>query len=389
MAVTDLTLDTAKPQDRIEMVTGRQGDTATVIRVTVLNNGDAYDFDGKYLEFAMVRPKGDAKVEWIHLKEAVVQEGSTNVWNCTLPEAATAYDGLAKLCYFVVRSKTDESFRDSTQRFMVKLDASATAEVHVGYYSDQVDKLIREAILLTEQWEQQIEAQQAAYLAAEAKRDESYAEAEAERGTRYAQAEARRDKTFSDTQAQRQAAFEQAEARRDKTFSDTQAQRQAAFEQAETARQNTFNTNEADRGKRSNEAVQAANQAAERANKAAESVEQAVDGNLDPLFQGWIDGQKDVAGGLVSYDKYQREMVVADGETLIKTGSTLSVKERGLEAKHVKDLAAFRGALGLGSTTSALPVANGGTGANTIEGARQNILNFPTNDELLSYLGLK
>ncbi|WP_270481462.1 BppU family phage baseplate upper protein [Collinsella tanakaei] len=367
MAVTELTLDTAKPQDRIEMVTGRQGDTATVIRVTVLNNGDAYDFDGKYLEFAMVRPKGDAKVEWIHLKEAVVQEGSTNVWNCTLPEAATAYDGLAKLCYFVVRSKTDESFRDSTQRFMVKLDASATAEVHVGYYSDQVDKLIREAILLTEQWEQQMKAQQAAYLAAEARRDESYEAAEAERGTRYSQAEARRDKTFS----------------------DTQAQRQAAFEQAEAARQQTFNTNEADRGRRSNEAVQAANQATERANDAAESVEQAVGGNLDPLFRDWIDAQKDVAGGLVSYDKYQREMVVADGETLLKTGSTISVKEKGLEAKHVKDLAEFRGALGLGATTSALPVANGGTGANTIEGARQNILNFPTNDELLSYLGLK
>lgn len=356
MAVTDLTLDTAKPQDRIEMVTGRQGDTATVIRVTVLNNGDAYDFDGKYLEFAMVRPKGDAKVEWIHLKEAVVQEGSTNVWNCTLPEAATAYDGLAKLCYFVVRSKTDESFRDSTQRFMVKLDASATAEVHVGYYSDQVDKLIREAILLTEQWEQQIEAQQAAYLAAEARRDESYEAAEAERNSKYATAE---------------------------------QERNTRFEQSENTRQQTFNTNEADRGRRSNEAVQAANQATERANKAAESVEQAVGGNLDPLFRDWIDAQKDVAGGLVSYDKYQREMVVADGETLLKTGSTLSVKEKGLEAKHVKDLAAFRGALGLGSTTAALPVANGGTGANTIEGARQNILNFPTNDELLSYLGLK
>lgn len=356
MAVTDLTLDTAKPQDRIEMVTGRQGDTATVIRVTVLNNGDAYDFDGKYLEFAMVRPKGDAKVEWIHLKEAVVQEGSTNVWNCTLPEAATAYDGLARLCYFVVRSKTDESFRDSTQRFMVKLDASATAEVHVGYYSDQVDKLIREAILLTEQWEQQIEAQQAAYLAAEARRDESYEAAEAERGTRYSQAE---------------------------------QERNTRFEQSENTRQQTFNTNEADRGRRSNEAVQAANQATERANDAAESVEQAVGGNLDPLFRDWIDAQKDVAGGLVSYDKYQREMVVADGETLLKMGSTISVKEKGLEAKHVKDLASFRGALGLGATTAALPVANGGTGANTIEGARQNILNFPTNDELLTYLGLK
>ena len=111
------------------------------------------------------------------------------------------------------------------------------------------------------------------------------AAAEAERGTRYAQAEARRDKTFS----------------------DTQAQRQAAFEQAETARQQTFNTNEADRGRRSNEAVQAANKATERANDAAEQVEQALNGNLDPMFRDWIDAQKDVAGGLVSYDRYQKE----------------------------------------------------------------------------------
>lgn len=363
MATVEMTLDVRKPQECIEKVEGRQGDTATVIRVEVVDGGSPYDFTGKYLELALIRPDG----EWVHVKDGCVREGSTNVWNCTLPVQATAYDGLIKLAYFVVRNTSDEKFRESTQRFLIDLDASATAEAHLGPYSDQVDRLIREAESIIDAWNAQMKAQQAAYLAAEAKRDESYAEAEAERGTRYAQAEARRDKTFS----------------------DTQAQRQAAFEQAETARQNTFNTNEADRGKRSNEAVQAANQAAERANKAAESVEQAVEGNLDPLFQGWIDGQKDVAGGLVSYDKYQREMVVADGETLLKTGSTLSVKEKGLEAKHVKDLAAFRGALGLGSTTSALPVANGGTGANTIEGARQNILNFPTNDELLSYLGLK
>lgn len=352
MATVEMTLDVQKPQECIEKVEGRQGDTATVIRVEVVDGGSPYDFTGKYLELALIRPDG----EWVHVKDGCVQEGSTNVWNCTLPVQATAYDGLIKLAYFVVRNTSNEKFRDSTQRFLIDLDASATAEAHLGPYSDQLDRLIREAESIIDAWNAQMKAQQAAYLAAEA-----------ERGTRYSQAEAKRDKAFS----------------------DTQAQRQTAFEQAEAARQQTFNTNEADRGRRSNEAVQAANQATDRANDAAAQVEQALQGNLDPMFRDWVDAQKDVAGGLVSYDKYQREMVVADGETLLKTGSTLSVKEKGLEAKHVKDLAAFRGALGLGSTTEALPVANGGTGANTIEGARQNILNFPTNDELLAYLGLK
>lgn len=352
MATVEMTLDVRKPQECIEKVEGRRGDTATVIRVEVVDGGSPYDFTGKYLELALIRPDG----EWVHVKDGCVREGSTNVWNCTLPAQATAYDGLIKLAYFVVRNTSDEKFRDSTQRFLIDLDASATAEAHLGPYSDQVDRLIREAESIVDAWNAQMKAQQAAYLAAEAKRDESYAAAESGRDTRYSQAE---------------------------------QDRNARFEQSETARQNTFNTNEADRGRRSNEAVQAANQATERANDAAAQVEQALQGNLDPMFKDWVDAQKDVAGGLVSYDRYQREMVVADGETLLKTGSTLSVKEKGLEAKHVKDLAAFRGALGLGATTSALPVANGGTGANTIEGARQNILNFPTNDELLSYLGLK
>lgn len=352
MATVEMTLDVQKPQECIEKVEGRQGDTATVIRVEVVDGGSPYDFTGKYLELALIRPDG----EWVHVKDGCVQEGATNVWNCTLPVQATAYDGLIKLAYFVVRNTSDERFRDSTQRFLIDLDASATAEAHLGPYSDQVDRLIREAESIIDAWNAQMKAQQTAYIAAEAKRDESYEAAEAGRNSKYATAE---------------------------------QERNTRFEQSENTRQQTFNTNEADRGRRSNEAVQAANQATDRANKAAESVEQAVGGNLDPLFRDWIDAQKDVAGGLVSYDRYQREMVVADGETLLKTGSTISVKEKGLEARHVKDLAAFRGALGLGSTTAALPVANGGTGANTIEGARQNILNFPTNDELLSYLGLK
>lgn len=270
MATVEMTLDVQKPQECIEKVEGRQGDTATAIRVEVVDGGSPYDFTGKYLELALIRPDG----EWVHVKDGCVQEGSTNVWNCTLPVQATAYDGLIKLAYFVVRNTSDEKFRDSTQRFLIDLDASATAEAHLGPYSDQVDRLIREAESIIDAWNAQMKAQQAAYLAAEARRDESYEAAEAERNTQYATAE---------------------------------QERNTRFEQSETARQNAFNQNEADRARRSNEAVQAANQAAARANAAAESVEQAVGGNLDPLFRDWIDAQKDVAGGLVSYDKYQQE----------------------------------------------------------------------------------
>ena len=229
MATVEMTLDVRKPQECIEKVEGRQGDTATVIRVEVVDGGSPYDFTGKYLELALIRPDG----EWVHVKDGCVREGSTNVWNCTLPVQATAYDGLIKLAYFVVRNTSDEKFRDSTQRFLIDLDASATAEAHLGPYSDQVDRLIREAESIVDAWKAQMKAQQAAYLAAEARRDESYEAAEAERGTRYSQAEARRDKTFS----------------------DTQAQRQTAFEQAEAARQQTFNANEADRGRHSGGAL--------------------------------------------------------------------------------------------------------------------------------------
>ena len=279
MAVVDLTLDVSKPQDRIEAVNGRQGDTGTTIRATITDNGEPYDFTGCYLEFAMVRPKSPSGVNWIHLKEGVTQEGETNVWNVTLPEEATAYDGMAKLCYFVVRSTADESYRDSTQRFIVKLDASATAEAEVGPYSDQVDKLLRECILLTDQWEAQMEQQQEDYEEAEAQRNSSYQTAEANRNSQYSTAEAARD---------------------------------SEFETAESARQT------------------ASDAAVERANDAAEQVEELVNGNLTPLMEQWLEDNTDKPGGIVSYDKYQSEMVVADGVTLEKSGSTLSVKAGGI-----------------------------------------------------------
>ena len=47
-------------------------------------------------------------------------------------------------------------------------------------------------------------------------------------------------------------------------------------------------------------------------------------------IQQWLEDNTDKPGGIVSYDKYQSEMVVADGVTLEKSGSTLSVKAGGI-----------------------------------------------------------
>lgn len=72
------------------------------------------------------------------------------------------------------------------------------------------------------------------------------------------------------------------------------------FTKDEAARQATFNENETARQSESEAATA-------RANAAADLVEQAVDGNLNPLFGEWIDGQKNVEGGLVGYDKYVKD----------------------------------------------------------------------------------
>ena len=69
------------------------------------------------------------------------------------------------------------------------------------------------------------------------------------------------------------------------------------FDEDEAARQAEFDSNEAAR-------QSASEAAAKRANDAADKVQSAIDGALDPLFKAWIDGQKDVEGGLVSYEAF-------------------------------------------------------------------------------------
>lgn len=45
--------------------------------------------------------------------------------------------------------------------------------------------------------------------------------------------------------------------------------------------------------------------------------------------------------------------------------------------------------MGLGDTLGALPVANGGTGCTDADGIKRLVLQYPTDAELLEYLGLK
>lgn len=83
------------------------------------------------------------------------------------------------------------------------------------------------------------------------------------------------------------------------TFDADEAQRQSAFDSNEDARQT------------------ASEAAAKRANDAADKVADALKGNLDPMFKAWIDSQKDVAGGLVSYDHFIERLTFLSDEDFL------------------------------------------------------------------------
>lgn len=61
---------------------------------------------------------------------------------------------------------------------------------------------------------------------------------------------------------------------------------------------------EADRTAKNDAAVAKAEAAAKNANDAADLVHQALEGEMGPIFGGYIDSMKDVPGGLVSFDAY-------------------------------------------------------------------------------------
>ena len=195
-------LNTLKPQEQIYQLPTRVGDNNTTMEVTIMNGDDPYDFTGKYLEFAMVRPDR----EWVHLKECVTQVHD-NVWSCTLPPEALAVAGIANLAYFVVRDEEDGRFRDSTQRIQILIDDSATGNVKIGPYSDQVDALIQTVYSLTlgmekltqdqeRQLQDALEAMRKTYREAEDKRDEAARTAEESRQQTFDAAEEERKRIY-------------------------------------------------------------------------------------------------------------------------------------------------------------------------------------------------
>lgn len=97
----------------------------------------------------------------------------------------------------------------------------------------------------------------------------------------------------------------------------------------------------------------------------------------DKIVDGAV-GTAELAAGAVSTAKIEGGAV-----------STDKVADRAITPAKISDPAAHRNAMGLGNTLAALDVAHGGTGQTTIDGVRKAVFNFPTNDELLAYLGLK
>lgn len=52
-------------------------------------------------------------------------------------------------------------------------------------------------------------------------------------------------------------------------------------------------------------------------------------------------------------------------------------------------LRTIRRRMGLGDTLGALPVESGGTGRTTVEDVRMWLFDFPADDDLLTYLGVR
>lgn len=99
--------------------------------------------------------------------------------------------------------------------------------------------------------------------------------------------------------------------------------------------------------------------------------------NASHIADGSV-GTAELATGAVSTAKIEAGAVGTD-----------KVADRAITPAKISDPAAHRNAMGLGNTLAALDVAHGGTGQTTIDGVRRAVFNFPSNDELLTYLGLK
>lgn len=107
----------------------------------------------------------------------------------------------------------------------------------------------------------------------------------------------------------------------------------------------------------------------------------------DKVADGSI-GTAELAAGAVSTAKLESGAVTTEKLANSSVGPA-KLMQKSVQPQHISDPAAHRNAMGLGNTLQALDVAHGGTGQTTIDGVRKAVFNFPGNDELLTYLGLK
>lgn len=113
----------------------------------------------------------------------------------------------------------------------------------------------------------------------------------------------------------------------------------------------------------------------------------------DGILSGGIaDGSVTVdklADGSVTVDKLADEFIlpVAKGGT----GATTAGQARtnlGITPANIGAAASSHSHAASDITSGAVPVSHGGTGATTIDGARTVLFNFPSNGDLLAYLGI-
>lgn len=84
-----------------------------------------------------------------------------------------------------------------------------------------------------------------------------------------------------------------------------------------------FDEAEAIREQRVSAAVTEASDAASRANEAADLVHQAIQGDLEPVFGEYLEGKKDVPGGIVSLERHLADAEAHEEETVALTASIM------------------------------------------------------------------
>lgn len=252
-------LDISKPPAKAKVIEIRQSEIrATTLEVTIIDNGEPVELSPY-----------DVYFECRHIDGKCLQDGDEerlstegNVVTYTVHKDVGAREGLIETAYFSLVVAQTDGTRDvyaTTNSFYVNVLPNACGKDAgiIEAYSTEIEQMLKYCY-----------------------------------------------DTFKANEQERQETFDANEANRQATFDQNEAQRQADFDANEAARQQTFDTNEADREADFAESIEASDAATARANAAAETVEQAVAGELDPLFRAWIESQKDVEGGLTSYDTF-------------------------------------------------------------------------------------